>query len=129
VFSFTLRDGYFVDGNKSSGIMRGSQISDTIMKYDFRYGLRGDMADSFCSWLEQVTIESLSRSYGDGEATKAAIFLFVNRAYEARMPESKIGEMFGKCIVRAGFQERDEEAVFAWLEHFGQIAAKVYACP
>jgi len=39
----------------------------------------------------------------------------------------QIGDLFGRCIVRAGFQERDEEPAFAWLEHFGQIAKKVHA--
>jgi hypothetical protein len=42
------------------------------------------------------------------------------------MPESQIGEMFGKCIVRPGFREQDEEPAFAWLEHFGQIAAATH---
>ena len=69
---------------------------------------------------------SLRRSYGDGEATKCAIFLFVNRAYEVHMPEAQIGEMFGKCIVRAGFREQDEEPAFAWLAHFGQLTSGVH---
>ena len=96
------------------------------MKHALRAQPSGDEADRFCAWLEQETIDSLRRSYGDGEATKSAIFLFVNRAYEAHMPESRIGEMFGTCIVREGFHEREEDPAFAWLEHFGQLAAKVH---
>ncbi|HTU93748.1 MAG TPA: hypothetical protein VMF69_26950 [Gemmataceae bacterium] len=96
------------------------------MKYDFRQQQSSETAIRFCSWLEQETIESLRRSYGNGEATKSAIFLFVNRAYEAHMPEEQIGELFGRCIVRAAFQEADEEPAFSWLEFFGQLAAKVY---
>jgi len=96
-------------------------------KHDFRAQPTGAAADGFCSWLEQVTIASLRRSHGNGEGTKSAIFLFVNRAYEAHMPEAQIGGMFEKCIVRAGFQEPDGEAAFAWLEFFGQLAAKVHA--
>jgi hypothetical protein len=68
----------------------------------------------------------MRRSYGDGEATKGALLLFVNRAYEAHMPEAQIGEIYGGCIVRAGFREQDEEPAFAWLEHFGQIAAQMH---
>ena len=97
------------------------------MKHDFRLHPSGESADRFCSWLEQETTESLRRSYGDGEATKSAIFLFVNRAHEAHMPDDQIGGMFGKCFVRAGFQEQDEEPAFAWLEHFGQLAATVHS--
>lgn len=97
------------------------------MKHDFRAQPSGNAADSFCLWLEQETIESLRKAYGDNEATKGAIFLFVNRAYEAHMPESKIGEMFGTSMVRASFQEQDEEPVFSWLEQFGQLATAVHA--
>lgn len=96
------------------------------MKHDFRTQPTGEAADRFCSWLEQETIEMLRRSYGDAEATKSTIFLFVNRAFEAHLPEAEIGAMFGKCIVRAGFQEQDEEAVFAWLDFFGQLARNVH---
>ncbi len=96
------------------------------MKHDFRAQPTGDAADQFCSWLEQEATEALRRSHGDGEATKAAIFLFVNRAYEAHMPEQRIGGMFGRCVVRAGFREQDEESAFSWLEHFGELAAKVH---
>lgn len=96
------------------------------MKHDFRKQLSGELANAFYSWLEQETIDSLRRSYGDGESTKGAIFLFVNRAYEAHMPETQIGELFGRCMVRAGFREQDEEPAFSWLEHFSQIAMGVH---
>jgi len=96
------------------------------MKHDFRQQPSGAAAEQFCSWLEQETTASLRQSYGDGEATKSAISLFVNRAYEAHMLEAHIGEMFGKCIVRAGFREQDEEPAFAWLEHFGQLTSGVH---
>jgi len=42
------------------------------------------------------------------------------------MLEAQIGEMFGKCIVRAGFREQDEEPAFAWLAHFGQLTSGVH---
>jgi hypothetical protein len=83
------------------------------MKHDFRLQSSGEAAERFCLWLEQETVAMLRRSYGDAEATKGAIFLFVNRAYESHMPEPKIGGMLGKCIVHAGFREQDEEPAFA----------------
>ena len=52
--------------------------------------------------------------------------MFVNRAFEAHLPQAEVGALFGKCIVGAGFKERDEEPAFAWLEHFGEIASKVH---
>jgi hypothetical protein len=94
------------------------------MKHDFRQQPSGEAAECFCSWLKEETTASLRRSYG--EATKSAIFLLVNRAYEAHMPEPQIGEMFGKRIVQAGFLEQDEESAFAWLDHFSQLAAGVH---
>jgi hypothetical protein len=97
------------------------------MKHDFRQQPSGEAAEQFCSWLEQETTASLRHSYGDAEATKSAIFLYVNRAYEAHMPGEQIGKMFGKCIARAGFREQDDEPAFAWLEFFGQLAAGVQA--
>src|SRR5262245_33594462 len=96
------------------------------MKHDFRHQPSGEAAEQFCSWLEQETTSSLRGSHGQAEVTKSAIFLFVNRAYEAHMPKAQIGEMFGKCIVRAGFREQDEEPAIVWLEHFGQLAAGVH---
>jgi hypothetical protein len=98
-----------------------------IMKHDFRAEPSGAAADQFRSWLERETIDCLRRSLGDGEGTKTAIFLFVNRAYEAHLPEAEIGAMFGKCFVRAGSPEADEESAFALLEFLGEIAAKVHA--
>jgi hypothetical protein len=103
----------------------GLRDSAAQMKHDFRTQSTGDVADNFCSWLEQETIDALRRSYGNADATKSAIFLFVSRAYEAHMPAPQIGEMFGRSIVRAGLRESDEESAFAWLDFFGQLAAKV----
>ena len=96
------------------------------MKHDFRKEPDGTEDTRFREWLEDETIEALKRDYGDGEATKATVFLFVNRAYEAHMPEDEIAELFGKCVVRAGYREEDEEAVFSWLDAFGQIAKGVH---
>jgi hypothetical protein len=96
------------------------------VNHDFRKQPGGYEAARFLSWLEQETVQGLQRSYGDAEATKAVIFLYVNRAFEAHMLEPQVGQLFGKCIVRAGFNEEDEEPAFAWLESFAQVAARVH---
>ncbi len=96
------------------------------MKHDFRKHRSGAEGQRFLFWLENETTHLMRRSYGDAEATKSAIFLFANRAYKAHMPETEIGELFGRCIAQAGFPAEDDEATFAWLEHFSEIAAKIH---
>ena len=92
------------------------------MKHDFASSTDKLADERFLSWLEAETSDGLRRSYGDGDGTKTMIFLFVNRAYEAHMPESLIGESFGKCVVRAGYREDDEGPAFDLLEFLGAIA-------
>ena len=96
------------------------------MKHDFRNRTDGAEADRFRGWLERETVDSLRRGCGDGEATKAAIFLFVNCAYEAHMPEPEIGALFGRCVVQAGLNEEEEGPAFVWLEQFAAIAEGVH---
>ena len=96
------------------------------MKHDFREDHSGDEGQRFLAWLENETTHLLRRSYGDSEATKSAIFLFANRACEAHMPDTEIGELFGRCIAQAGFPPEDDEAAFTWLEHYCEIAAKIH---
>ena len=96
------------------------------MKHNYKNSTDENAGEQFRRWLETETVADLTRSYGDGEATKTAIFLFVNRAFESQMPESQIGGLFGTCIVRAGFREEDEEPAFTWLETFTHVARGVH---
>jgi hypothetical protein len=96
------------------------------MKHDFATSTDRATEERFRAWLEAETTDGLKRSYGDGEGTKSIVFLFVNRACEARMPESLIGETFGKCIVRAGYREEDEGPAFDLLEFLCGIARGVH---
>lgn len=96
------------------------------MKHDFRIESIGPAADRFCDWLLSETTDSLARDYGDAEATKTSIFLFVNRAIEARLPDARVAEIFGKSLVRAGYQEQDEASALAWLESFTEISRGVH---
>ena len=97
---------------------------DDILKHDFHKEPTGADADAFLAWLERETIGLLGRTLGDPEGNKTAIFLYVNRAYESHMPESQIGSLFGKCCVRAGRTEEEQDAAFDLLEFFGQIAER-----
>ncbi|MBX9791061.1 MAG: hypothetical protein K2Y37_19250 [Pirellulales bacterium] len=97
------------------------------MKHDFRKQPIGDSADQFMTWLEHATVESLRRAMSNPEALKGAVFLFVNRAYEAHMEDSQIGGLFGKAFVRAGGKRDDEEAAFDLLEFLGEIAKATHA--
>jgi hypothetical protein len=96
------------------------------MKHDFSTSTDSASGERFLAWFEAETVNDLRRSYGDGEGAKATIFQFVNRAFESRMPEQLIGELFGKCVVRAGYREEDEGPAFDLLEFFGEIARRAY---
>jgi hypothetical protein len=95
-------------------------------KHDFRIEPRGEAADRFRAWLENETIEDLRRCHGDAEGLKTMIFLYVNRAYEAHMPDEEIGKLFGKCFVRAGFGQQDQDFAFDMLQFLGDIAKQVH---
>jgi len=96
------------------------------MKHNFATSTDRSADERFRAWLESETIEGLRRTYGDGEGTKSVIFLFVNRAYESHMPESLIGETFGKCIACAGYHEDDKGPAFDLLEFLGGVARGVH---
>lgn len=92
------------------------------MKHDFFKDPEGPTADRFLAWMEEETTSLLRRCLGDMEALKGAIFLYVNRAYEANMPDAQIGALFGKAFVRAGWPEEQEDAEFDLLESLSQLA-------
>ena len=97
------------------------------MKHDFQTDPTGEAATEFRTWLERETIDMFRRPKGDG--LESAIFLYVNRAYEAHMPEEQIGAIFGHCFARAGFPSDADAAAFDLLEYFAQIAKAVHSAP
>ena len=96
------------------------------MKHDFSKQPDGADAERYSAWLLSETCNSLKAGYGDGESTKSTIFLYVNRAYESKMPEKQLAQLFAKAVLSAGYTEQEQEALFAWLEHFGEIARGVH---
>ncbi len=97
------------------------------MKHNFVDDPDSGKAEAFRRWLETETLEALRRDYGNADAFKASVFLFANRAYEARLPEAEIAALFGRCLVRAGYHADDEEAAIAWLDYFSSVARKVHS--
>ncbi len=93
-----------------------------VLKHDFREQADGEEAERVLAWLERETIDWLQRTVGDAEGTSTGIFLYVNRAYEAQLSDEQIGGLFGKCFVRAGRGEDEQDSAFELLEFFGGIA-------
>jgi len=96
-------------------------------RHDFSREPTGAAADHFRQWLEQTTTDMLRRTIGDAEGTKTAIFLFANRAYEAKMADREVWQTFGKCFGRSGHPQSDEEAAFDLLEFIGDIAKATHS--
>jgi hypothetical protein len=78
------------------------------MRHDFAAQPNSEETERFRKWLDTETTGMLQRSYGDSEKTEAAIFLFA------------------LCVLRAGFNEQEEQACFDWLDFFAQLAANVH---
>jgi hypothetical protein len=97
------------------------------MHHDFRDQPEGEAAERFLNWLEHETIDMFWRTAGDAEGTKTAIFLYVNRACEAHLPEQEMARLFGRCFVRAGRPEEEQDAAFDQLEFFAEVAKNVHA--
>ena len=118
---------YRLEPQKPTGGPDKTVPESTFPKHDFSREPTGAAADQFRLWLEQATTDMLRRTIGDAEGTKTAIVLFVNRAYEAKMPDREIGGMFGKCFVRSGHPQEDEEAAWELLEYLGEIAKATHS--
>jgi hypothetical protein len=97
------------------------------LKHDFSKQPDGTEANEFISWLLSETVKALIKDYGNAETTKTSIFLYVNRAFESKMPEKQIAEIFAKAVVAVGYCEKEQEVLFAWLEYFGEIARGVHS--
>ena len=65
--------------------------SDSTMKHDYRNDPHSDEAQQFLSWLETETVDVLRRDYRNLEAVKSSVFLYVNRAFEAGLPDGLVG--------------------------------------
>ncbi len=96
------------------------------MKHDFRSDPDSEQASEFLDWLEAETISGLKRGFGDWEGVEFYVFLYVNRAYEAGVPEKVIGDIFGRSLVRAGYGDAEIETALDILEFFADTAREVH---
>ncbi|MEM1175735.1 MAG: hypothetical protein AAGA33_07525 [Pseudomonadota bacterium] len=96
------------------------------MKHDFRGDPDSARAQAFCDWLENETSNALRNDHGNIEAIKSSVFLYVNRAYEAGLPDAAVGRLFGRSIVKAGYSEEEQDAVFDLLESLAPVAKSVH---
>ncbi|MFK7955449.1 MAG: hypothetical protein AB8B96_05080 [Lysobacterales bacterium] len=97
------------------------------MKHNYRTDPNSDNAQLFLSWLETETVKTLRSDYGNLDAVKSSTFLYVNRAYEAGLPDDIVGHIFGKCISKAGYSEAEQDIVFDLLETLATTAKGVHS--
>lgn len=98
------------------------------MKHDFPSDCDSDSAQAFINWLESETVSARrrGRNNADAESLKASVFLYVNRAYEAGLPDNVVGGTFGRCIARAGYTEEEQDSVFDLLESLADVDRAVH---
>jgi hypothetical protein len=97
-----------------------------MMKYDLRQDERREGLDQFIEWLQSETMSSLAGSVGNDDAIRAAVFLFMNRALEAHLPERTVGEVLGISAVRAGLSEAEEEVAFDEADFLAGTLGEMY---
>ncbi len=97
------------------------------LNHDYRSDSDSDKAQTFLSWLESETADALRSDYGNVEAVKSSVFLYVNRAYEAGLPDGLVGQISGRCVAKAGYTEKEQDSVFDLLESFAATAKAVHS--
>jgi hypothetical protein len=79
------------------------------------------------------TAATLQRSAGDPECIRAAVFLFLNRAYEAGIEPNVICDLLGvspdNVLQRAQLARADEAAVLAAYEILDPMLSQQYTKP
>jgi len=103
------------------------------MKFDAHVDSSPERRSAFVSWLSDETTTSLRSAAGDAEALKAAVFLYLNRGYEAGLPPDEITDLLGvgpgSAMSRASLSKEDEEAVLAAFDVLDGLIEKVHARP
>jgi hypothetical protein len=96
------------------------------MKFDARQPHSPEEKEAFVAWLRGETISTFQRSAGDAEGLKAAAFLVANRAREAGLVDSEVGEIVGVAIARSRLDQKEEEFVLDCVDAFDPLATAVY---
>jgi len=103
------------------------------MKFDVRSDSSPEKRNAFVAWLVGETALTLTRSAGNPEGLKAAVFLYLNRAYEARLPADEITDLLGigpaSAMSHASLSKKDEESVLAAFDELDELIEAVHARP
>jgi hypothetical protein len=89
--------------------------------------------ETFITWLLNETVSALQRAAGKPEALKAAVFLYLNRAYEAGLSADEITDLFGvqpgNALTCANLGKQDEELVLVAFESMDGLIEAVHGQP
>ena len=100
------------------------------MKFDARTEANGEKKLAFVEWLFETTVRDLRRSSGDQAMIRAALFLFLNRAYEAHLDPDEIVELLGianpNILSAAGYTGADEAAAMREYGILDPVISQVY---
>ena len=103
------------------------------MKFDARIEPSPEKKTAFVAWLVGETVSGLSGAAGNPEALKAVVFLYLNRAYEARLPAEEITDLLGigpsSAMSRASLSKEDEKAVLAAFDELDEVIEAVHIRP
>jgi hypothetical protein len=100
------------------------------MKYDDRS--EGDPArrEQFVAWLAETTVNDFVRCRGNRDQLRTAVFLFLNRAYEAHLDPDLVVDLLGirsgNVIDAAGLNKTDQEVVMECYELLDATTFNVY---
>ena len=85
------------------------------------------------AWLKSETVSTFERSRGDPERLKAAVFLYLNRAYESGLHADEITDLLGvgaqSIMTRASLSKGDEESILAAFDELDELIGQVHAKP
>ena len=101
------------------------------MKFDARSDASPEKKEAFTAWLVAETASMLRRAAGDSEALKAAVFLYLNRAYEAGLQPNEVTDLLGigpkSAMSLAALVKKDEESVLAAFDALDALAEAVHS--
>ncbi len=100
------------------------------MKYDLRQDPNEEHKGDFLAWLFDTTVADLRRSRSEPERIRSAIFLYLHRAYEARIDPEEVVELLGvsdpSILSSAGYTGQAEELAMHFYEELDPTVADTY---
>jgi hypothetical protein len=100
------------------------------MNFDARTDLSPGKKEAFIAWLIDETASGLRRASGDCDALKAVVFLYLNRAYQARLSADEITDVLGvgstSAMSRAALTKEDDEVVLQAFETLDPLVEAIH---